>query len=49
MNGAQEPAGPSGVSPALVAVLAAVVAFLATTLFVFLREAVRPPTPAEPV
>ena len=43
LNRAQEPIAPSGVGPLLVAALAAVVAALAATLFVFLREAVRDP------
>ena len=43
LNAAQEPLSPTGTSSTLFAVLAAVVAALAATLFVFLREAVRDP------
>jgi uncharacterized protein involved in exopolysaccharide biosynthesis len=43
LNRAQEPIEPSGTGALLIALVAAVVAFLAATLFVFLREAVREP------
>jgi uncharacterized protein involved in exopolysaccharide biosynthesis len=43
LNRAQEPIGPAGVGSLLVTAIAAVVAALAATLFVFLREAVRDP------
>ena len=43
LSTAQEPVSPTGTSLALVALVTAVVAALAATLFVFLREAVREP------
>ncbi|MFN2323870.1 MAG: GNVR domain-containing protein [Trueperaceae bacterium] len=43
LNSAQEPTEPTGPSARLLALIAAVVAGLAATLFVFLREAVREP------
>lgn len=43
LNAARPPSAPSGASTTLVAALAAVVAALTSTLFVFLREAVRDP------
>ena len=43
LSTAQEPVAPTGTSLAAVALVAAVVAALAATLFVFLREAVREP------